>query len=224
MTTEPYDGPRGLNRRNFLQSGGAVAGTAGAAALSRPEAATAQSWAQAGGPLTATRFTLNGTERSVTHEARVTLLDLLREQMGVTGTKKGCAEGACGACTVMLDGERVNACMVLAAAADGRSVMTVEGLAEADGTLHAVQRAFVEQDALQCGYCTPGQIVSAVACIREGHAGSEAEIAEWMSGNICRCAAYPQIVAAVSQAAEELGAPQNGTSGAVQFTAPAARA
>ncbi len=177
-----------------------------------------------GEAMPATRFVLNGTDRAVTHEARVTLLDLLRERLGATGTKKGCAEGACGACTVLLDGERVNACMVLAAAVHGREVTTVEGLAAADGTLHAVQRAFVEQDALQCGYCTPGQVVSAVACIREGHAGSEVEIAEWMSGNLCRCAAYPQIVAAVQQAAAELGTPQGGASGAVQSTAPAARA
>ena len=220
MSADHYDGPRGLSRRGFLQTGGAVG--AAAAALAVPEEAEAQSWAPQGGPLTGTRFTLNGSERSVTHEARVTLLDLLREQIDVTGTKKGCAEGACGACTVMLDGERVNACMVFAAAVDGREVTTIEGLAEADGTLHAVQQAFVDQDALQCGYCTPGQIVSAVACIREGHAGSEAEIAEWMSGNICRCAAYPQIVAAVQQAAGTLGTPQGGASGAVQFTAPAA--
>jgi xanthine dehydrogenase YagT iron-sulfur-binding subunit len=105
---------------------------------------------------------------------------------------------------VLLDGARVNACMTLAASCDGREVTTVEGLAAADGTLDAVQRAFIDQDAFQCGYCTPGQLVSAVACIREGHAGSEAEIAEWMSGNICRCAAYPQIVAAVQQAAAAL--------------------
>ena len=148
-----------------------------------------------------TTMLVNGRQVSATHEARVSLLDLLREQLQLTGTKKGCNEGACGACTVLLDGARVNACMTLAASCDGREVTTVEGLAAADGTLDAVQRAFIDQDAFQCGYCTPGQLVSAVACIREGHAGSEAEIAEWMSGNICRCAAYPQIVAAVQQAA-----------------------
>ena len=214
--------PGSLSRRGFLKSGGAAAGAAGAAAFAGAKEAAAQS-VSSGSSTVTTRMTLNGRSRSMTHEARVSLLDLLRERMGVTGTKKGCNEGACGACTVMLDGERVNACMTLAAAVDGRDVVTVEGLANADGTLHAVQKAFIEQDALQCGYCTPGQIVSAVACIDEGHAGSEAEIAEWMSGNICRCAAYPQIVAAVQQAAEELGTPQNGASGAVQFTAPAAR-
>ena len=144
--------------------------------------------------------------------------------MALTGTKKGCNEGACGACTVLLDGERVNACMTLVAACDGRAVTTVEGLAGPDGTLGAVQRAFIDQDAFQCGYCTPGQIVSAVACIQEGHAGSAAEIAEWMSGNICRCAAYPQIVAAVEAAAAEIGGAGTGPSGAVQpMTAPAAR-
>lgn len=148
-----------------------------------------------------TRLTVNGRARSVHHDARVTLLDLLRERIDLPGTKKGCAEGACGACTVLLDGLRVNACMVLAAACDGREVVTIEGLADDDGTLHAVQEAFVAHDALQCGYCTPGQVVSAVACIREGHAGSREEIAEWMSGNLCRCAAYPQIVDAVAAAA-----------------------
>ncbi|MEO1088079.1 MAG: (2Fe-2S)-binding protein [Acidobacteriota bacterium] len=154
--------------------------------------------------MTATRMTVNGRTVAVDHDPRVTLLDALREQMGLTGTKKGCAEGACGACTVLLDGRRVNACMVLTAACGGRTVTTVEGLAAEDGTLHAVQQAFIDHDALQCGYCTPGQIVSAVACIEEGHAGSPSEIAEWMSGNLCRCSAYPQIVEAVSAAATTL--------------------
>ncbi|WP_419913922.1 (2Fe-2S)-binding protein [Hoeflea sp.] len=151
-----------------------------------------------------TKLTINDQVYDVTHQARVTLLDLLREHLGLTGTKKGCNEGACGACTVLMDGQRVNACMTLAASCSGKSVTTVEGLAGPDGTLHAVQTAFIDQDAFQCGYCTPGQIVSAVACIREGHTGSSEEISEWMSGNICRCAAYPQIVAAVEQAAAQL--------------------
>ena len=212
-----------VSRRGFLKSGGAAAGALGAATVAGVREAGAQS-TPTGSAMPTTRMALNGVQRSMTHEARVSLLDLLREQLAITGTKKGCNEGACGACTVLLDGERVNACMTLAAACDGREVTTVEGLAEPDGTLHAVQKAFIEQDALQCGYCTPGQVVSAVACIREGHAGSEAEIAEWMSGNICRCAAYPQSVAAVQQAAEDLGTEQNGASGAVQEqTAPAAR-
>jgi xanthine dehydrogenase YagT iron-sulfur-binding subunit len=150
-----------------------------------------------------TRVQVNGKSMSITHDSRVSLLDLLRERLALTGTKKGCNEGACGACTVLLDGRRVNACMVLAACCDQRQVTTVEGLAAADGTLHPVQQAFIDHDAFQCGYCTAGQVVSAVACIREGHTRSAEEIAEWMSGNICRCSAYPQIVAAVEQAARQ---------------------
>ena len=152
-----------------------------------------------------TRLKINGASVAIPHEPRVSLLDLLRERLQMTGTKKGCNEGACGACTVLVDGKRVNGCMTLAASCDGKDVTTVEGLAGTDGVLHAVQQAFIDQDAFQCGYCTPGQIVSAVACIREGHANSAAEISEWMSGNICRCAAYPQIVAAVQQAARAKG-------------------
>jgi xanthine dehydrogenase YagT iron-sulfur-binding subunit len=161
--------------------------------------------ADAKGRILRTRLTINGADFVTSHEARVTLLDLLRERMRLTGTKKGCNEGACGACTVLLDGHRVNSCLVLAAACENREVVTVEGLAQPDGTLGAVQRAFIDQDAFQCGYCTSGQLVSAVACILERHAGSAEEISEWMSGNICRCAAYPQIVAAVSEAAGEVG-------------------
>ena len=149
-----------------------------------------------------TRLRVNGKSTTTTHEARVSLLDFLRERLNLTGTKKGCNEGACGACTVLLDGRRVNACLTLAASCDGREVTTIEGLASPDGALHAVQQAFIDHDAFQCGYCTPGQIISAVACIREGHTRSADEIAEWMSGNICRCSAYLQIVAAVQQAAE----------------------
>jgi len=151
-----------------------------------------------------THVQVNGKSMSITHDSRVSLLDLLRERLALTGTKKGCNEGACGACTVLLDGRRVNACMVLAACCDRRQVTTVEGLAAADGTLHPVQQAFIDHDAFQCGYCTAGQVVSAVACIREGHTRSAEQIAEWMSGNICRCSAYPQIVAAVEQAARQV--------------------
>jgi xanthine dehydrogenase YagT iron-sulfur-binding subunit len=143
---------------------------------------------------------VNGQEHRLAIDARVTLLDFLREQLGLTGTKKGCNFGECGACTVHLEGRRVNACMVLAASADGREVTTIEGLANGDA-LHPVQHAFIDQDGFQCGFCTPGQIMSAVALIEEGHAGSEAEIREWMSGNLCRCSAYPQIVEAVQAAA-----------------------
>jgi len=127
----------------------------------------------------------------------------LREHLGLTGTKKGCDQGQCGACTVHVDGARVLACLTLAAQVEGRPVTTIEGLSSNGSDLHPVQAAFLEHDAFQCGYCTPGQIMSAVACIREGHAGSDAEIREYMSGNLCRCGAYPNIGAAVRQAAEE---------------------
>jgi xanthine dehydrogenase YagT iron-sulfur-binding subunit len=133
-------------------------------------------------------------------DARTTLLDLLREHLELTGTKKGCNFGECGACTVHLDGRRANACLVLAASADGAYVTTIEGLAK-NGKLHSVQQAFIDHDAFQCGFCTPGQVMSAVALIQEGHATSSAEISEWMSGNICRCSSYPQIVSAVETAA-----------------------
>ena len=145
---------------------------------------------------------VNGTGHMLNCDARVSLLDLLRERLRLTGTKKGCNRGECGACTVLLDGARVNACMVLAASADGREVTTIEGLA-ADGRLHPVQQAFIDQDAFQCGYCTAGQIMSAVGCVREGHTSSSEEIREWMSGNICRCSAYPQIAAAVASVADQ---------------------
>src|SRR5438067_13800702 len=128
------------------------------------------------------------------------LAETLRDELGLTGTKRGCDRGECGACTVLVNGRRVLSCMTLALLADGAEVITVEGLAR-DGELTAVQRAFLENDAFQCGFCTPGQVISATACIAEGHTGSADEIREWMSGNICRCAAYPQIVAAVTKAA-----------------------
>lgn len=149
-------------------------------------------------------LSINGRLHALTLEPRVTLLDALREHLGLTGTKKGCDQGQCGACTVHVDGERVLSCLTLAVQAEGRAVETIEGLGGEDGTLHAVQQAFLDADAFQCGYCTPGQIMSAVACIREGHAGSESEIREFMSGNLCRCGAYPNIVTAVRHAAEAL--------------------
>jgi xanthine dehydrogenase YagT iron-sulfur-binding subunit len=158
------------------------------------------------GPVFSSRVAIglrvNGTGHALDLDARTSLLDLLREHLGLTGAKKGCNRGECGACTVLLDGARVNACMVLAASADGREVTTVEGLA-AGGRLHPVQQAFIDQDAFQCGFCTAGQIMSAVGCVREGHATSGEEIREWMSGNICRCSAYPQIAAAVAAAAAQ---------------------
>ncbi|SCW85670.1 xanthine dehydrogenase YagT iron-sulfur-binding subunit [Rhizobium mongolense subsp. loessense] len=148
------------------------------------------------------RLDINGASHALAADPRVTLLDALREHLALTGTKKGCDHGQCGACTVHIDGRRVLACLTLAAQAEGRQVTTIEGLAAADGTLHPVQAAFLEHDAFQCGYCTPGQIMSAVACIREGHAGSDSEIREYMSGNLCRCGAHNSIVAAVREAAE----------------------
>ncbi|WP_122419396.1 (2Fe-2S)-binding protein [Pseudomonas viridiflava] len=150
------------------------------------------------------QLAINGELRTLTLDPRTTLLDALREHAALPGTKKGCDHGQCGACTVHIDGERVLSCLTFAAQVEGREVVTIEGLADADGTLHAVQAAFVEFDAFQCGYCTPGQIMSAVACIREGHTGSDDEIREYMSGNICRCGAYPHIVTAVRTAAARL--------------------
>ncbi|MGV2128133.1 (2Fe-2S)-binding protein [Agrobacterium vitis] len=147
-------------------------------------------------------LTINGAVHECDVEPRVTLLDALREHLSLTGTKKGCDQGQCGACTCHVDGKRVLSCMMLAAQAEGHAITTIEGVASPNGDLHPVQTAFLEQDAFQCGYCTPGQIMSAVACIREGHAGSDAEIREYMSGNLCRCGAYNSIVAAVRDAAE----------------------
>ena len=134
-------------------------------------------------------------------DPRATLLDTLRERLSLFGTKKGCDHGQCGVCTVHLGGRRVLSCLMLAKQAEGKAITTIEGIAGEDGSLHAVQQAFLDHDALQCGYCTPGQIMSAIACISEGHAGSPAEIREYMSGNLCRCGAYAGIVAAIQQAA-----------------------
>jgi xanthine dehydrogenase YagT iron-sulfur-binding subunit len=152
--------------------------------------------------LSSTRLMLriNGIEHTFQVDPRVTLLDALREYLGLTGTKKGCDRGECGACTVLVDGRRINACLTFAVMNEGREITTIEGLAH-DNELHPVQAAFIERDAFQCGYCTPGQIVSAVALLDEGHTGSAEEIREWMSGNICRCGAYPNIVAAIEQVA-----------------------
>src|SRR6202012_2198293 len=156
------------------------------------------------------RLRVNGVDRQLERvDARVTLLDLLREHLDLTGAKKGCNHGECGACTILLDGRRVNGCLVLVAAVDGREVVRVEGLASGE-QLHAVQRAFIDHDAFQCGFCTPGQVISAVACIEEGHASNEREIREWMSGNICRCSSYPQIVEAVKAAAAAGNSPGPG--------------
>jgi xanthine dehydrogenase YagT iron-sulfur-binding subunit len=153
---------------------------------------------------TALSLNVNGSARWLRLDSRVTLLDALREDLGLTGTKMGCDQGACGACTVLLDQKRVLSCLVLAAQCDGRDVTTIEGLAK-DQELHPVQEAFVRHDGFQCGYCTPGQIMSAVALLDEGRAGSDEEIREFMSGNLCRCGAYPNIVAAIREAAGREG-------------------
>ena len=145
-----------------------------------------------------TTLNVNGSDRTVDIEPRVSLLDALREHLDLTGAKKGCDQGTCGACTVWIDGRRVLACLTLAAAAEGHAITTIEGLAD-DGELHPMQQAFIEHDAFQCGYCTPGQIMSAVKLIEEGNASTDHDIAEFMSGNICRCAAYPNIRAAIRQ-------------------------
>jgi len=144
-------------------------------------------------------LTINDREHSLAVDVRTSLLDLLRERLGLTGAKKGCDHGQCGACTVLLGGRRVLSCLTLAVAAEGHNVTTVEGLANG-ADLHPMQQAFIDHDAFQCGYCTPGQIMSAVGCVNEGHAENDADIREYMSGNLCRCAAYPNIVDAVKQA------------------------
>jgi xanthine dehydrogenase YagT iron-sulfur-binding subunit len=192
----------GASRRDFLKQSSIMA----AFAMTPPAAVTA---VEKGLHETiATRFeqmplrvTINGKAQQLNIEPRVTLLDLLREQLNLTGTKKGCDHGQCGACTVHVDGTRVNSCLTLAMTTEGCKVTTIEGLAEgndaATARLHPMQEAFIKHDGFQCGYCTPGQIMSAVACIREGHANSPDEIREYMSGNICRCGAYSNIIDAI---------------------------
>ena len=191
------------SRRAFLQTVAAAGGGAAVAKLGGAEsarAATGPSSAPVAPDKFRVGFAVNGQKRSIDIDPRVTLLDALRDHLGLPGTKKGCDMGACGACTVHVDGRRVVSCLTLAASCEGKSVTTIEGLATGD-KLHPVQAAFLEHDGFQCGYCTPGQIMSAVALIHEGHADSDANIREWMSGNICRCGAYPNIVDAVKSAA-----------------------
>jgi xanthine dehydrogenase YagT iron-sulfur-binding subunit len=186
----------GVSRRSLLTSTASVVALAPTVALG--QGASAQ---QAPKPHTGSSFelTINKQIRHLTIDPRTTLLDALREHLGLTGAKKGCDHGQCGACTVLVDGKRVLGCLTLAVAVRG-PVTTIEGLGEPGGELHPMQQAFIDQDAFQCGYCTPGQIMSAIGCVKEGYAGNDAEIREHMSGNLCRCAAYPRIVAAVNQA------------------------
>jgi len=148
---------------------------------------------------------INGQPYDLAIDVRTTLLDLLRDHARLTGTKKGCDHGQCGACTVHVDGRRVLSCLSFAVMNEGRTITTIEGLARPDGTLHPMQQAFIDHDGFQCGYCTPGQIMSGIACIEEGHAETDESIREYMSGNLCRCAAYPNITAAIRQAKSAMG-------------------
>ncbi|WP_437600124.1 (2Fe-2S)-binding protein [Sorangium sp. So ce590] len=189
-----------LTRRQFTTGSIAVA-----SGLSTLGSACAGSNAPATSADTSVRLLVNGTRAELDIDLRSSLLDVLREQLRLTGAKKGCDHGQCGACTVHLDGRRVASCLTPAVQADGREITTIEGLSPEGGPLHPMQQAFIDQDALQCGYCTPGQIMAAVACVREGNAGSAEQIREYMSGNLCRCGAYAGILAAIQQAAPEIG-------------------
>jgi xanthine dehydrogenase YagT iron-sulfur-binding subunit len=192
-----------VNRRRFLLSAGAagvVAPVFSAMASSAPATAPP---AVAGATELQVVLTVNGQTRSLSLDSRTTLLDGLRDHLRLTGSKKGCDHGQCGACTVLVGGRRVLACLTLAVAVR-EPVTTIEGLARPDGTLHPMQQAFIDEDAFQCGFCTPGQIMSAVACVHEGYAANEAQIREYMSGNLCRCAAYPHIVAAIQAAKSQM--------------------
>jgi xanthine dehydrogenase YagT iron-sulfur-binding subunit len=190
-----------ITRREVLGAGAALV----AAGAELHAAARDDAKKQAAGK-SAVRLDVNGTTREISLDTRVTVLDALRDHLHLTGTKKGCDQGQCGACTVLIDGQRVLSCLTLALSVQGEKIVTIEGLAAPDGTLHPMQQAFIDQDGFQCGYCTPGQIMSAVACVKEGHANSDDEIREYMSGNLCRCAAYPKIVAAIRQARDPVGA------------------
>ncbi|MBV8929366.1 MAG: (2Fe-2S)-binding protein [Mycobacteriaceae bacterium] len=191
-----------INRRLFVEAslmvGGAVAAEPLVAFFVNDPAATES---QGHGEPNRVRLRINSQPHEVEVDNRTSLLDMLRERVGLTGTKKGCDQGACGACTILLNGQRVLSCLTLAVMHDGADITTIEGLAPA-GTLHPLQQAFIDEDAFQCGYCTPGQIVSGVGCIKEGHAGSPEDIREWMSGNICRCGAYTNITTAIAKTAK----------------------
>jgi xanthine dehydrogenase YagT iron-sulfur-binding subunit len=203
MPTERSDDRQSVNRRRFLS---ASVSTAAIPFVGKSfEEARAEHLAPAiAESLVSTELTVNGAPYRLAVDVRTTLLDAMREHIGLTGSKKGCDHGQCGACTVHIDGVRVLSCLTLAVAAKGHEVATIEGLARADGPLHPMQQAFVDHDAFQCGYCTPGQIMSAIGCVKEGHAGDDDTIREFMSGNLCRCAAYPNIIAAVAQAKTQM--------------------
>jgi xanthine dehydrogenase YagT iron-sulfur-binding subunit len=188
-----------VNRRTFVGASVAAGGAVVAGSLLVGHEAKSP---PAQGETSVVHLRVNGEAKEVAVDNRTSLLDMLRERVGLTGTKKGCDQGACGACTIQVDGRRINSCLTLAVMHDGADIRTIEGLAK-NGMLHPLQRAFIDTDAFQCGYCTSGQIMSGLGCIGEGHAGSDEEIREWMSGNICRCGAYTNIVAAIKTAAKE---------------------
>jgi xanthine dehydrogenase YagT iron-sulfur-binding subunit len=189
-----------ITRRTVITGGTALAAVGIEPLIAKP--ATTNAAAPSGVALV--KLHVNGKSHDLTLDTRVTVLDVLREHLHLTGSKKGCDQGQCGACTVHMDGRRVLSCLTLAVAAQGKHIETIEGLAGADGAMHPMQKAFVDQDGFQCGYCTPGQIMSAVACVKEGHAKTDADIREYMSGNLCRCGAYPKIVAAIKQARAQM--------------------
>ncbi|MFL6234614.1 MAG: (2Fe-2S)-binding protein [Thermoanaerobaculia bacterium] len=191
--------PQGLDRRAFIALSLGAVPAVSLAATSVKEVKTVAARPAPGSATIPVRLNVNGTERQLRLDPRTSLLDALREDLALSGTKKGCDHGQCGACTVLIDGRRVLSCLTLAAMASGHRVTTVEGLAQGD-RLHPVQAAFLKHDAFQCGYCTPGQIVSAVGLLAEGCPDDPAHIRECMSGNLCRCGAYPNIVAAVREA------------------------
>lgn len=197
-----------LNRRTFVGATVAVGGVVAVGPLvgcSAPTEKTAAADVAPSGETgtTSVPLTINGQRRTVAVDTRTSLLDMLRERLHLTGTKKGCDQGACGACTVLLNGRRVNSCLTLAVMHPNAEITTIEGLAHG-AALHPLQQAFIDQDGFQCGYCTSGQIMSGIGCIQEKHTGSPAEIREWMSGNICRCGAYPNIVAAIQHSAQAI--------------------
>jgi xanthine dehydrogenase YagT iron-sulfur-binding subunit len=192
-----------MTRRTVLTGAAALAAVSAEPLIAKPADGSPGATARPPRASVAVTLNVNRRPRTLQLDPRVTVLDALREHLHLTGSKKGCDQGQCGACTIHIDVERVLACLTLAVAAQGKRIETIEGLASPDG-LHPMQQAFIDHDGFQCGYCTPGQIMSAIACVHEGHAATEADIREYMSGNLCRCGAYPNIVAAIVQARDRM--------------------